>query len=320
MNPALSGAAPAPPRLPDPYTGEPSQLAFVARDNRGLPGAFPYYRSPRGHLFIGAVPDNLGDHYAGGYQAIPATEAELATMAEGDAYRLDPVRALVPEGDFLEIGSWIGLVAYSAKRAGYRVHVLEREQRCIDLLQGAGINAMRTDDPAQALTESDRTYDVIGMWHSIEHLPRPWAVIEAAARRLRPGGLLVIAAPNPESLQLKLLQEHWLHLDAPRHLHFLPAAMVEEIGATNGLTLVERTTDDILARIVERDAWNHEAFRQVRFLPIVSRIWRRMAFGHLSRKRRPGGFDGAGYTIMMRKDKPAHKADRIETLRAMAKD
>ena len=301
MNAALKGAAPVPPHMPDPYTGESSELAFVAKDNRGLPGAFPYYRSPRGHLFIGAVPANLGDHYAGGYQAIPDTEAQLALMAEGDAYRLEPVRALVAEGDFLEIGSWIGLVAYSAKRSGYRVHVLEREQRCIDLLNGVGINAMQTDDPAQALADSDQTYDVIGMWHSIEHLPQPWAVIEAAARRLRPGGVLVIAAPNPESLQLQLLREHWLHLDAPRHLHFLTAAMVAEIGVANDLALVERTTDDTLAQIVERDAWNHEAFRQVRFLPIVSRLWRRMVFGHLSRKRRPGGFDGAGYTIIMRR-------------------
>lgn len=286
----------------DPMTGEPAELLFVARDNRGKPGEFPYYRGPGGHIFIGEVPANLGDYYEGGYQPIPEDEAQLAQMAQEDAYRLDPVKSLMPEGDFLEIGPWIGLVSYSALKAGYRVHTLEREQRCVDLMNSVGIKARQTNDPAQALREDDATYDVIGMWHSIEHFPHPWEVIDAAAKRLRPGGVLLIAGPNPESAQMRVLGKNWLHLDAPRHLHFLPAADIERIGRENGLETVERTTDDALGQLLDEHGWVWETHRRVGFLPILRGVSNRLLRKHMVRKhRKPGAFDGAGYTIILRR-------------------
>ena len=284
----------------DPHTGEPAELLFCATDNRGKPGKFPYYRSASGHVFIGEIPANLGDYYEAGYQPIPQTEAELAAMAAPEAYRLDLIKRLVSLGDFLEIGPWVGLTAYNALKAGYRVYTLERDQRCVDLMNRVGINAEQTDNPAEQLRQSDKTYDVIGMWHSIEHLPRPWEVIDAAAKRLNPGGVLLIAGPNPESAQFRVLGNKWLHLDAPRHLHFLPAGMIEEIGRANGLETVERTTDDQLGRILDRDAWVWETHRMVRRTPIIRAIANRLLSRRLARKhRQPGAFDGAGYTVAM---------------------
>ena len=286
----------------DPYTGEQAEHLFDAGDNRGLPGTFGYWRGPSGHVFIGTVPENLGDHYEGGYQAIPETEAELAAMAEVDRYRLDPVRKLMPAGRFLEIGPWIGLVAYSARRAGYDVSALEMDERCVALLNRVGVRATRTSDPATALAQSGETFDVVGLWHSIEHLPRPWKVIDAAAAALNPGGLLVVAAPNPESAQMRVLGRYWLHLDAPRHLHLMTAAQYEEIGKRRGLETVLCTSDDRLGEILDRNGWQVEVQRRLRGIPglrslarlPISRVLRR-------RHRRPGMLDGAGFTLMMRR-------------------
>ena len=61
------------------------------------------------------------------------------------------------------------------------------------------------------------------MWHVIEHLRRPWEVIERAAANLQDGGVLAIATPNPRALQFKLLRRRWAHLDAPRHLFLIPS-------------------------------------------------------------------------------------------------
>lgn len=284
----------------DPYTNESAERLFAASDNRGLPGSFDYWRSASGHVFIGAVPDNLADHYAGGYQAIPETEAELASMAAIDRYRLDPVLERVRGGRFLEIGPWIGLVSYSAKQAGFEVSALEMDERCVALLNRVGIGAIQTDDPAATLATSGEQYDVIGLWHSIEHLPRPWAVIEAAAAALAPGGLLVIAAPNPESAQLRVLGRHWLHLDAPRHLHLMTAAQYEDIGRRQGLETSFCTSDDALGDILDRNGWQVEVQRRLRGI-IGVRSLARLPFHRLLRwaHRRRGALDGAGFTLMM---------------------
>lgn len=287
----------------DPLSGKPARYLLTAKDNRGIPGSFDYYTSDDGHVFLAEVPADLGRHYEGGYQKIPGSEAELAEMAKVDAYRLEAVKTLVPAGDFLEIGPWIGLVAYSAKQAGYRVDTLEMSQQCVDLMNGVGIAATQTEDPARTLADSGKHYDVIGLWHSIEHIPQPWNVIAGAARALRPGGLLVIAAPNPESAQLRAFGKHWYHLDAPRHLHLVSADHYEAIGRREGLLTVEKTSDDALGRILDRDGWVFETHRWVGSMPIVRGVFNRLFSKSLAKRHRPtpGQVDGAGYTLMMRR-------------------
>jgi 2-polyprenyl-3-methyl-5-hydroxy-6-metoxy-1,4-benzoquinol methylase len=277
----------------DPYSGKPAERLFAASDN---------YRGSDGHVFLGEIPENLSDHYVGGYQQIPATEQALAAMAEGDAYRLDAIREIVPQGDFLEIGPWIGLVAYSAKRAGYRVSALEMSAECVALMRSAGIDAVQTDDPATALRASGRTYDVIGLWHSIEHVPEPWKVIEAAAAALNPGGVLIVAAPNPESAQFRVLGKRWIHLDAPRHLHLMTIGQYEAIGRDAGLETIAKTTDDKLGRDLDRHGWTFELQRYVRNIPILRGIFRLRPDLLLAKwHRTAGALDGAGFTLTMRR-------------------
>ena len=286
----------------DPFTGHPARFMFSAVDNRRIEGSFDYYEGTDNHVFLSPVPANLGLHYQGGYQPIPDTEPQLADMAKGDAYRLDIVKTFVPAGDFLEIGPWIGLVAYSAKQAGYRVAALEMTPECVSLMRRVGIDAVETDDPATTLADSGRTYDVIGLWHSIEHIPEPWRVIEAAARAVRPGGILLVAAPNPESAQFRVLKEKWWGLDAPRHLHLASLGFYERIGSDNGLETVVRTTDDKLGRIMDKAGWNWELQRKFRGIPILRSmirlpLWRLLEKRH----RRRGALDGSAFTLVMRR-------------------
>lgn len=292
---------PCPPPV-EPISGAPAEFLCAAKDNRGRPGIFYYWRGNNGHVFLDPVPPDIDRYYDGGYQPIPKNEAELAIAAREDAYRIEAIRAHMPSGRFLEIGSWIGLTAYSAKIAGYQVSVLERDGNCVDLLQRSGIDAIQSNDPAKSLRELSLKFDVIGLWHSIEHLPRPWEVVSEAARALNPGGLLVIAAPNPDSAQFRMFGKHWVHLDAPRHIHFLPIGLVEELGEKEGLVTVDRTTDDRLGRILDQHGWHFELHRRVRRIIGLRAIAFRTLWRHLQRKHRvPGALDGAGYTLMMRR-------------------
>ena len=282
-----------------PVTGLPAKYLFTAKDNRGLPGEYDYYISPSGLVFISEIPADLSDHYLGGYQMIPSSEQELAEMALSEDYRLDQIGRWVSMGRYLEIGPWIGLTAYSALRRGYDVHTLEIDQACVDLMRRVGIKAMQTSDPAKTLSNLTEKFDVIAMWHSIEHMPRPWEVVAEAAKALAPDGVLLIAAPNPESAQFRLLGKYWYHLDAPRHLYFLPASMISDIGRKNGLNTVEATTDDRLGKIIERDGWNWEIGRHVA-IPGLRRLCKLIARPTLEWcHRQKGAFDGAGFTLVL---------------------
>lgn len=96
------------------------------------------------------------------------------------------------------------------------------------------VGALRTKKP----------YDVIAMWHVIEHLPDPWVTLRAANERLNVGGILVLAAPNPNSFQFQTLRRRWPHLDAPRHLMLIPPRVLIETMASAGMQLEMMTTLD----------------------------------------------------------------------------
>jgi 2-polyprenyl-3-methyl-5-hydroxy-6-metoxy-1,4-benzoquinol methylase len=66
-------------------------------------------------------------------------------------------------------------------------------------------------------------FDVITMWHSLEHVHEPLRVLREARRLLVSGGKLLVAVPNIDSLPFRWFGGAWFGLDLPRHLtHFTP--------------------------------------------------------------------------------------------------
>lgn len=64
------------------------------------------------------------------------------------------------------------------------------------------------------------SFDVIVCFDVLEHVPRPERVLVNCAHALKPGGLLVIAVPNPASIKglLTKCSPHWFHVLAHRYL------------------------------------------------------------------------------------------------------
>ena len=64
-------------------------------------------------------------------------------------------------------------------------------------------------------------FDVITMWHVLEHVPNLQEYISELKKLLKPNGVLVIAVPNYKSYDANYYKEFWAAFDVPRHLwHF----------------------------------------------------------------------------------------------------
>lgn len=73
--------------------------------------------------------------------------------------------------------------------------------------------------------ESNR-FDVVTLWHVLEHVHSLKNVIKELKRVLKKGSLLVIAVPNHTSWDAQHYKEHWAAYDVPRHLyHFNPTSI-----------------------------------------------------------------------------------------------
>jgi hypothetical protein len=134
---------------------------------------------------------------------------------------------IAPPGPVLDIGTGDGVLIAALRAGGREAAGLERH---------AGGPGIRAGDLSE---EEPGHWAAIVFWHSLEHLPRPGAAIDALAVLLRPGGVAIVAAPNSASLQARVFGDHWFALDLPRHLvHLTAPALVERMRAA-GMT-VER--------------------------------------------------------------------------------
>ncbi|MGW0764843.1 class I SAM-dependent methyltransferase [Streptomyces sp. NPDC002676] len=84
-------------------------------------------------------------------------------------------------------------------------------------------------------------YDVVSMFHHLEHTPDPRAELHAALGALRPGGHLLVEVPDPHSAFATLLGKWWLPYGQPSHLHLMPLGNLHTELETQGCTIV--TTD-----------------------------------------------------------------------------
>jgi 2-polyprenyl-3-methyl-5-hydroxy-6-metoxy-1,4-benzoquinol methylase len=277
---------------------------FSAWDrNRRVSGeSFNYHRCTRcGTIFLADPPADLGRYYSEAYYDFPDADA-LDAAAPQETYKLDLIRPVAPTGRLVEIGPGVGAFARLARKRGYDVTTIEMDPRvCAHLRSVAGVKAIESAAPEEAL-QSMPSSQAIALWHVLEHLPRPWASLESAAENLAPGGVLVIATPNPESLQLRLLRARWPHLDAPRHLYLLPAHLLLERAAKLGLERVSLTTRDSGGRAWNRFGWGHAVRPPNRGL--LDRVAARAAGAALATAAAPlerRGLNGATYTAVFRK-------------------
>lgn len=91
--------------------------------------------------------------------------------------------------------------------------------------------------PDLALHLSGR-YDVVSMFHYLEHCTRPDRELAAAHQALRPGGHLLIEVPDPDSRCARLLGRWWLPWLQPQHLHLMPAVNLRRRLSERGFTVV----------------------------------------------------------------------------------
>lgn len=151
----------------------------------------------------------------------------IVTRALGWLYesRVSRWTRLKPEGgSVLEIGCGPGLMLAAFHRRGWRVLGIERNAEVISAARKNPELEIITS-PVEALPQ-DARFDLIIMFQVLEHIGDPVPLLRECAKRLSPGGRLIINVPNFSSWQSRFAAAKWLHLDVPRHLvHFTPETL-----------------------------------------------------------------------------------------------
>ncbi|MBY0536496.1 MAG: class I SAM-dependent methyltransferase [Chitinophagaceae bacterium] len=129
-------------------------------------------------------------------------------------------------GTLLDIGSGTGAFAAHMKMKGWRVTGLEPDASARSI--AAATNKIQLLESGELFQLPAGSFDIITMWHVLEHVHDLDAYLAQIKKLLAPGGWLLVAVPNYTSFDAGHYGEYWAAYDVPRHLyHFSPESMKE---------------------------------------------------------------------------------------------
>lgn len=128
------------------------------------------------------------------------------------------------QGALLDIGAGTGAFVTTMLQAGWKVTGLEPDSIARENAKTKHGIELRSADEIYSLPPT--SFDVITLWHVLEHVHDLHGYFRQFKALLKPGGKLVIAVPNYTSKDAAVYGRHWAAWDVPRHLyHFSPAGM-----------------------------------------------------------------------------------------------
>ena len=116
----------------------------------------------------------------------------------------------------LDIGAGTGDFLSVCKNNNWNVFGVEPSSRARDIALNKSLTLKK-----ELSFFKNKKFDVITMWHVLEHVENLNKYIFELKKLLKKNGKLIIAVPNYKSFDAKYYKEFWAAYDVPRHLwHF----------------------------------------------------------------------------------------------------
>ena len=215
--------------------GEKISLKFNIKDHSITGETFPVFScSTCTFLFTQDVPseNEIGKYYASSsYISHSDTKEGLINSLYHKVRKitLKAKRILVQKlagkskGNILDIGSGTGAFLNEMKMNGWSVTGIEADEVAGNIAHAK--YHIVSQEPNELFSLPGQ-YDVITMWHVLEHVHKLNEYLERIKELITKDGLFIVAVPNPASRDAHAYGTFWAGYDVPRHLyHFSPESM-----------------------------------------------------------------------------------------------
>ena len=186
--------------------------------------------------------EGLAFYYRDYYDGLGAEITEFAFSNYGPVYanRARMVKSLTSPRKWLDVGCGHGHFCCAAREAfpGIDLDGLDWSESVEDAHNRKWIDRAHRGSLIALAPSLRGRYDVLSMFHYLEHVLDPAAEIAAAHEVLEPGGYLVIEVPEPDSVVGRALGRLWVNWLQPQHLQFLSIRHLDKLLRAHGFTSV----------------------------------------------------------------------------------
>lgn len=128
-------------------------------------------------------------------------------------------------GEFLKYVSMRGMNGIGVEKSNHSQRICEKKD-------------LKVFPTIKDLT--NKRFDIISLWHVLEHVSNPSKTISALSSLLSNRGYFIIAVPNIQSIDSQIFKSEWAGLDVPRHIwHFTPQGLID-LFKKQGYVLIKK--------------------------------------------------------------------------------
>ncbi len=132
------------------------------------------------------------------------------------------------QGHILDVGTGTGFFLKEMKMHGWHAEGTEKSTEARKFAEDHLNLKLKPDDALLDLKEN--SFDVITLWHVLEHIHRLNEYMDTFSQLLKPEGKLIIALPNWASYDARHYGRFWAAWDVPRHIWHLAPGQMKRLG------------------------------------------------------------------------------------------
>ncbi|MHB1644988.1 MAG: class I SAM-dependent methyltransferase [Candidatus Acididesulfobacter diazotrophicus] len=186
------------------------------------------------------------------------------------------IEQFLKKGKILDIGCGSGGFINSLSKNNWEIYGIEPNQTGFALSSAILHKKINLyNKPLSDCKFPDNYFDIITMWHVLEHIHKPNKELQEIKRVLKDNGILIIAVPNIKSFGFKISKKHWFHLDAPRHLYHYDSTTIKKILNHNKFEVINTAFSfteyplDLYHSLMNSINISKYKFIKVLFMPLI---------------------------------------------------
>jgi len=195
-----------------------------------------------GLIYINPIPtkEDMSNYYPDGYYSLTFNRFENMYCSIVDIVKIKKIRKYKKKGKILDVGCGSGDFLVNIKKRGWVVYGVDTSREACKLANEK-LKQNIFNSELEECHFPDAYFDVITLWHVLEHVYNPNQLLTEVNKILKKDGILLIEVPNIENPVFKLTKEHYFALDIPRHLYHYTPKTLEQMLNKNGFVISKRS-------------------------------------------------------------------------------
>lgn len=182
----------------------------------------------------------LKDHYSKKYFEAYVKTVSFHTKRRFEK-RIREIRKIKPSGTLLDVGAGVGIFLKAAADKGYETKGVELSTWACEYAQSNFRIDIYNGDMSGA-GFAPGSFDIITLWHILEHVSDPRAFLSNINWLLKENGLLALELPNIGSRMAIISGANWELMAPKEHLFYFTFKTLEQLLSDVGFGVIKTQT------------------------------------------------------------------------------